>query len=292
MKNYLVTPYDRALEQILMLGERKYNERTQDYTLWVPGIQSEYDLTTDRIPAISRRKLSPFAVISELLWFLKGYSDNITLRDLGCNYWTPWVNPEWAQSHGFISESFGPVYGFQLRHFGGYFGDGNPYDLHYGAGGFDQLAQMINLIKSNPSSRQNMWSLWHPPTIHLQRLPPCHVSYRVSINVQTQELTGTLYQRSCDFPVGVPANILFYSLFTVMLAHQTGYKPRRLVHFTDDSHIYSNQIDAVKQYLDTPIIDSPEYQIEHRDNIYMYQLSDFFVERVDSAPNICFPVAV
>jgi thymidylate synthase len=77
-----------------------------------------------------------------------------------------------------------------------------------------------------------------------------------------------------------------------MLAHQTGYKPRRLVHFTDDSHIYSNQIDAVKQYLVTPIIDSPKYQIEHRKNIYEYELRDFFIERNDSAPNISFPVAV
>jgi len=292
MNQYLVSAYDQALDHILTHGERKYNERTNDYTLWVPGIRAEYDLTTNRIPAISRRKLNHQAVVGELLWFLKGYTDNTTLRALGCNYWTPWVKPEWAAGHGFISESFGPVYGFQLRHFGGNFYNGDPHSPNYGAGGYDQLAAMIKLIKADPSSRQNMWSLWHPPTLHLQRLPPCHVLYRVSINTRTSELFGTLYQRSCDFPVGVPANILFYSLFTIMLAHQTGYKPKRLVHFTDDSHIYSNQLEGVKEYLRTPIPESPEYSIKHRDNIYQYQPDDFYIERSDDAPNIRFPVAV
>jgi thymidylate synthase len=288
---YLVHAYDDALYNILHYGEVKFNERTNIQTLSIPGIRSEYDLRTGRIPAISRRKLNHYAVVSELLWFLKGYSDNLSLQSLGCNYWTPWVDHEWARSHGFISESFGPVYGFQLRHFGGYFADGNPTNLRYGEGGFDQLVNMINIINSDPSSRQNLWSLWHPPTLHLQRLPPCHLVYRVSVNMQTQELTGIMYQRSCDFPVGVPANILFYSLLTIMLAHQTGYRPRRLVHITDDSHIYENQIDGVKDYLGSPMIASPKYDIIFNESITDYAVYDFYIDKTE-APNIKFPVAV
>lgn len=289
---YLVHDYDRALQDILENGVVKVNKRTGTRTMWIPGIRSEYDLRTDRIPAISRRKLNYYAVVGELLWFLKGYSDNTTLQIYGCNYWTPWVNQDWAKANGFIPESFGPVYGFQLRYYNGYFSTGAPNDPQYGLGGIDQLARMMHIIKEDPSSRQNLWSLWNPSSVHLQRLPPCHMVYRVSINIDTQELTGIMYQRSCDFPVGVPANILFYSLLTIMIAKQTGYKPRSLVHLTDDSHIYENQVDAVAEYLASPYIDSPEYQIERRDDIYSYILHDFYIERIDNAPNIKFPIAV
>lgn len=215
---YLMKPYDDALQEILESGVSRTNKRTGIKTISVFGMLKRYNLNTGYFPIMSRRKAWPKSVFSELVWFLSGSTSNKDLKALGCNFWTPWVDDAFEKKHGFDEECFGPVYGFQLRHFGGEYGTGTPgkykvvgnpdslKNVQYGDGGFDQLKWIVNRIKEDPSCRRTLWTLWNPQDVDKMRLPPCHMMYQVLVD-DDRHLTGILYQRSCDFPIGVPANI-------------------------------------------------------------------------------------
>ncbi len=301
---YLMKPYDTALEEILENGVSRTNKRTGIKTLSVFGMMRKYRLDKDAFPILTRRKVWPRSVFAELLWFLSGSTNNRDLKALGCNFWTPWVDAEFEKKHGFAEESFGPVYGFQLRHFGGNYGNGigghegtqetedTVWPGHgYGTGGFDQLSWLVNRIKEDSSCRRMLFTLWNPHDVNRMRLPPCHMLFQVMVD-DDRNMTGLLYQRSCDFPVGVPANIQFYSALTTMLAQQTDCKPLEFVHVTADSHIYADQVDAVKQYLKTAIVDSPKLEIKKAKDIFSYTLDDFVLSDFETGPKIDIPVAV
>jgi thymidylate synthase len=309
---YLMQPYDNALQEILENGVSRTNKRTNIKTLSIFGMLNRYKLDTEFFPILTRRKTWPKSVFSELIWFLSGSTNNKDLKKLGCNFWTPWVDNEFEKKHGFAEESFGPVYGFQLRHFGGDYGNGiggrsgtqdssysidgeekphSPTMSLYGSGGFDQLKWVVERIKEDPSCRRTLWTLWNPQDVAKMKLPPCHMMYQVLVD-DDRKLTGILYQRSCDFPIGVPANIQFYSALTVMIAQQTDCIPHEFVHVTADSHIYADQIDGVKAYLETPKIDSPKLKINKAADIFSYKPEDFEISDFTSGPNIKIPVAV
>lgn len=287
---YLMQSYDDALAMILKQGVSRTNKRTNIKTLSIFGMTNRYRLDTGYFPILTRRKVWPKSVFSELIWFLSGSTSNKDLKALGCNFWTPWVDHEWEQKHGYDLETFGPVYGFQLRHFGGNYNHGI-HDTNYGHGGFDQLAWVVNRIKEDHSCRRTLWTLWNPQDVSKMRLPPCHMLFQVLVDDE-RRLTGMLYQRSCDFPIGVPANIQFYSALTIMLAQQTDCTPHEFVHVTADSHIYEDQIEGVKTYLETPNIDSPKLQINKASDIFSYKPEDFVVSDFVSGPKIDIPVAV
>lgn len=287
---YLMSPYDYALEEILERGVWRTNKRTNIRTLSVFGMQKRYRLDTDYFPIVTKRKVWPKSVFSELLWFISGSTNNKTLKKLGCNFWTPWVDENFEKKHGFESESFGPVYGFQLRHFGGSYNKGIENDS-YGQGGFDQLDWVVNRIKEDSSCRRTLWSLWNPNDVAEMKLPPCHYGYQVLVDDERQ-LTGIMTQRSCDFPIGVPANIQFYSALTVMLAQQTGCTPCEFVHTTHDSHIYEDQIEAVEEYLKLPELPSPKLEIKPAEDIYSYTPDSFVVSEFETGPRLEIPVAV
>lgn len=305
---YLMKPYDDALRDILENGVSRTNQRTGIKTLSIFGMLNRYKLNTGHFPILTRRKVWPKSVFSELLWFLSGSTSNKDLKALGCNFWTPWVDDAFEKKFGFAEETFGPVYGFQLRHFGGHYGNGvggnagtqDPYGMmhnmdephnRYGEGGFDQLKWIVNRIKEDPSCRRTLWTLWNPNDVHKMRLPPCHMLFQLLVDDE-RRMTSILYQRSCDFPIGVPANIQFYSALTVMLAQQTDCVPHEFVHVTADSHIYADQIEGVKQYLDTPVIDSPKLEINKATDIFSYKPEDFVVTDFTTGPKIDIPVAV
>jgi thymidylate synthase len=312
---YAFQPYDDALEHILTSGVKKSNKRTGVETIAVCGIESRYQLNMDAFPVLTRRKYWPKGIFAELIWFLSGSTSNDDLKKLGCNFWTPWVNEEFEKKHGYAPGCFGPVYGFQLRHFGGCYGNGIGGERGskntsvtvecnsggsvwkeddgsvYGSGGFDQLKYMMERIEKDPSDRRILFSLWNPAELEKMRLPPCHYTFQIYID-DDKRMSGMLTQRSCDFPVGVPANIQFYSALTCMIAQQTGYTPHEFVHSTVDSHIYADQVDAVREYLATPKIDSPKLKITKAKDIYSYRPEDFVLENFTCGPKIEIPVAV
>ena len=306
----LMKPYDIALQQILETGVDRTNKRTEIKTKSIFGMCNRYRLDTEFFPILTRRKVWPKSVFAELLWFLSGSTNNEDLKKVGCNFWTPWVDKEFEAKNGFAPDAFGPVYGFQLRHFGGEYGNGiggtsgSPLDYDplppsvndkalnvYGRGGFDQLAWVVNRIKEDSSCRRTLWTLWNPQDVASMRLPPCHMLYQVLVDDE-RRMTGIMYQRSCDFPVGVPANIQFYSALTMMIAQQTDCIPQEFVHMTADSHIYGDQIQAVEEYLTLPEMDSPKLKIRKAKDIFSYTPEDFEITDFVSGPKLEIPVAV
>jgi thymidylate synthase len=311
---YLMHQYDDALREILRDGVARTNKRTGIKTISVFGMMKRYRLDTGYFPIVTRRKVWPKSVFSELLWFLSGSTKNDDLKKLGCNFWTPWVDKNFEKKHRYVDGAFGPVYGFQLRHFGGFYGKGEDEILDkceripkefggteaswskgpgrkYGSGGFDQLKWVVDRIKEDHSCRRTLWTLWNPQDVDKMRLPPCHMLSQVLVDDE-RRLTMILYQRSCDFPVGVPANIQFYSALAMMIAQQTDCTPHEFVHVTADSHIYEDQLDAVNEYLNLPVIDSPKVEIKKAPSIFEYKPEDFVVTDYNPGPVVKIPVAV
>lgn len=301
-------PYDDALVQILDKGVERTNKRTGVKTKAIFGITCRYDLTQG-FPIVNRRKIWPKAIWAELLWFISGSTCNKDLQALNSNIWTPWVDADFERKHGYAEGCFGPVYGFQLRHFGGHYGNGvggSPFTsntselIHdpvaqtntiqnvYGKTGFDQLDWMINRIKEDPTCRRILFSLWNPKDTAKQRLPPCHYTYQVLIDDEGR-LTGIMTQRSGDSYFGIPANVQFYSTLTLMIAQQTGYTAHEFVHNVADAHIYENQIEAVEKYLSLPTFDSPTLEIKQAPSIFDYSINDFVLNGYVHGPVISAP---
>jgi thymidylate synthase len=257
------------------------------------------------------------SVFGELLWFLSGSTSNEDLEKLGCKFWRPWVDDNFTTKNGFAPNTLGPVYGFQLRHFGGYYGNGiggkaatesdyslsNFYDLQtgeitevvkhnsYGSGGFDQLKWVVNRIKEDYSCRRTLWSLWNPQDVGKMRLPPCHMMAQILVDDE-RRLSLIMYQRSGDEPLGIPANVLFYSTLAVMIAQQTDCIPYEFIHMVGDAHIYEDQIEAVEKYLALPQTESPKLEIKKAKDIFSYCPEDFIVTEFNPGPRIEIPVAV
>jgi len=278
---YIMDAYDDALRYILKHGVKR-PDRTGTGTLSVFGYQTRFRIN-ENFPIITRRKVWPRSIFCELLWLLSGSSDNKDLQEMGVNFWTPWVSEEFEKKHGFNSGELGPVYGFQMRHFDG--------DYRTKSGGADQLAYLINEIRTNPTSRRMLVSYWNPNQLDAMRLPPCHYTFQVYIDDEGR-MSGMLTQRSADYPVGVPANIQFYSAFIYMLAQQTGYTPWEFVHNTGDTHIYLDQIPAVEAYLSQPAPDSPKLVLNKAADIYSYKPEDFELIDYNPGPVIKIPISV
>lgn len=288
---YLMTPYDRSLEFILNRGIKK-QDRTGVGSLSIAGLQNKYPLNTGTFPIITKRKMFPKSVFAELIWFISGSTNNNDLVNLGCKFWSRWCDEndpkyrELRERFNYKPGEFGPIYGYQLRSFGGNY-------PHFD--GFDQLAWMIGILKNSPygsDGRRCLFSLWNPNDLKKMALPPCHYTYQAIVDGDGG-LTGILTQRSCDWFIGVPANIQFYSAFTIMLAHRTGFFAREFVHNTNDCHIYLNQIPFVEEYLSrTEQPDSPELYIEPQESIFHYRPDHFHLSNYNPLEPINAPVLV
>lgn len=292
--------YDETLKRILDKGVWKQN-RTGVRTKALFGVQSRYRID-EYFPILTGRKVWPRAIWAELLWMISGSTNNKDLQALGSNIWTPWVSEEFEKKHGYVSGALGPVYGFNLRHFGGEYGDGSPefylwhedtgqrYKVKYGENGFDQLSYVVDLLKNDPNSRRILFSLWNPAALGKMRLPPCH--YTMQFFVCEGKLSGMLTQRSCDWGVGIPANIQFYSTLIYMLGQQCGLQPHEFVHSTVDSHIYEDQIPAIEEYLARPKPDSPKLVLHPAKDMDSYTTDSFELVGYEPLPAIKIPVAV
>ena len=156
---YILKEYDESLERILKEGSWKTN-RTGVKTLSIFGMQSRYRID-EYFPLPTGRKIWHKPMFGELLTFISGKTRNQDFVENGCKFWTPWVDEEWAASKGYAPDAFGPVYGFNFRHFGGEYGNGTP-NGNYGKDGFDQLSYMMDLLKNEPDSRRILFSYWNP----------------------------------------------------------------------------------------------------------------------------------
>lgn len=263
------TPYEDLLRDVLEHGTHK-SDRTGTGTLSVFGRQMRFDLSKS-FPLITTKRVHFKSVAVELLWFLRGDTNVKWMQDQGVTIWN-----EWADADG----ELGPVYGVQWRSWP------TPDGGH-----IDQIAELIENLKSNPDSRRHIVSAWNVAELKDMALPPCHAFFQ--FYVADGKLSCQLYQRSADTFLGVPFNIASYALLTYMIAQQTGLEPGEFVWTGGDVHIYDNHMDQVLKQLAREPYEYPQLKITRKPaSIFDYTLDDFEVLGYQHHPTIKAPIAV
>ena len=261
--------YETLLRHVYENGVDK-SDRTGTGTRSVFGYQMRFDLS-EGFPLITTKKLHIRSIVHELLWFLQGDSNIKYLHDNGVTIWD-----EWADENG----DLGPVYGVQWRSWPGRNGET-----------IDQIADLIDQIKTNPDSRRLIVSAWNPADIPNMALPPCHLLFQ--FYVAQGKLSCQLYQRSCDIFLGVPFNIASYSLLTHMVAQQCGLEVGDFVWTGGDCHIYNNHFEQAELQLSREPRSYPKLLIHRKpESIFDYRFEDFEIVGYDPHPHIKAPVAV
>jgi thymidylate synthase len=261
--------YLDLMQRILDEGVRQ-DDRTGVGTLSVFGAQMRFDLAAG-FPVLTTKKLHLRSIIVELLWFLRGDTNVRWLQDRKVTIWD-----EWADANG----DLGPVYGKQWR-------DWVAADGRH----IDQIAGLIDQIRTSPASRRQIVTAWNPGELHAMALAPCHCLFQT--HVANGRLSLQLYQRSADVFLGVPFNIASYALLTHMLAQQCGLAVGDFVWTGGDCHLYLNHVEQAREQLGRTPGPLPRLEIRRRpDAIDRYEYEDFVLHDYVAQPHIKAPVAV
>jgi thymidylate synthase len=261
--------YLDLMRLILETGVRK-PDRTGTGTLSVFGHQMRFDLS-DGFPLVTTKKIHIRSVVHELIWFLRGETNIRYLKDNGVSIWDEWANEE---------GDLGPVYGAQWRSWPAQ--DGSA---------IDQIAEVVEQIKTNPDSRRLIVTAWNPAEIAAMALPPCHVLFQ--FYVAEGRLSCQLYQRSADVFLGVPFNIASYALLTSMVAQVTGLEPGEFIHTLGDAHLYLNHLDQAREQLRRTPRALPKLRLNPAvRSLGEFRYEDITFENYDPHPHIKAPVAV
>jgi thymidylate synthase len=246
------------------------SDRTGTGTRSVFGYQMRFDLDAG-FPLLTTKKLHLRSIIHELLWFLKGDTNIAYLKDNGVTIWD-----EWADGNG----QLGPVYGYQWRSWPA------PDGRH-----IDQIAEVLQQIRSNPDSRRLIVSAWNVADIPKMALAPCHAFFQ--FYVAQGRLSCQLYQRSADVFLGVPFNIASYALLTMMVAHVCGLRTGHFVHTLGDAHLYANHIEQAREQLTRTPRAQPAMRLNPTvKDLFDFRFEDFTLENYDPHPAIKAPIAV
>jgi thymidylate synthase len=260
--------YLDLLSDILANGVQR-GDRTGTGTLGVFGRQMRFDLAKG-FPLLTTKKLHRKSIILELLWFLRGDTNVRWLQARGVSIWD-----EWADADG----ELGPVYGKQWRSWTA--PDGRV---------IDQIAAVVESLKTTPYSRRHIVSAWNPADVDDMALPPCHCLFQFF--VADGKLSCQLYQRSADVFLGVPFNIASYALLTMMVAKVVGLEPGEFVHTFGDAHLYLNHVEQAKEQLTREPYPFPTLKIADKRDLFSFEYEDFAVEGYQAHPHIKAAVAV
>jgi thymidylate synthase len=261
--------YHNLMKEVLEKGVQK-SDRTGTGTISIFGHQMRFNLA-EGFPMVTTKKLHLKSIILELLWFLKGSTDNNWLKDRGVSIWNEWAAPD---------GNLGPIYGYQWRSWPA------PNGEH-----IDQIAEVVETLKKNPDSRRIIVSAWNVADIPRMALAPCHAFFQ--FYVADGKLSCQLYQRSADIFLGVPFNIASYALLTHMMAQQCNLEVGDFVWTGGDCHLYSNHLEQVDLQLSRDFFPLPKLNILRKpDSIFDYEFEDFEIAGYESHPAIKAPVAV
>lgn len=261
--------YHDLMTRILNEGVKK-EDRTGTGTVSVFGHQMRFDLANS-FPCLTTKKLHLRSIIHELLWFLQGDTNIKYLKENKVRIWD-----EWADEEG----NLGPVYGHQWRSWPT--ADG---------GKVDQIANLIEQIKTNPDSRRLIVSAWNVADVEKMALPPCHLLFQ--FYVAEGKLSCQLYQRSADVFLGVPFNIASYALLTLMIAQVCDLQPGEFVHTLGDAHLYSNHIEQANLQISREFKELPQMKLNPEvKSIFDFTIDDFELTGYDPHPHIKGVVAV
>jgi len=284
--------YIDLLKHILENGDRK-EDRTNTGTISSFGHQLSFDLSKG-FPAVTTKSLAWKGVVSELLWFLEGSSDERRLAEIRFNknreeltdlskFSTIWTDnaDNQGKNLGYVNnlmkKELGPVYGVQWRDW-----DGR-----------DQIKELLEGLKNNPDSRRHILSAWNVGKIDKMALPPCHVMSQFYINDGT--ISCHMYQRSADMFLGVPFNIASYALLLSIFGEILNLKPNKFVHSFGDAHIYLNSIDQVKEQISREPLELPALvlpTINSLDDLKSFSIDDFKLENYQHHPAIKAKMAI
>ena len=266
MQQYLDT-----LRQIMDCGVDREGRNATTRALF--GLQMRFDMT-DGFPAVTTKKLAFNAMKGELLGFVKGARDVKEFQKLGCHVWDANAKADYWKPKAQFEGDLGRIYGVQWRSWRR--PDGRTVD---------QLADVIQRIKTDPYSRRLVVTAWNPGELDEMALPPCHMFFQFF--VANGKLSLQMYQRSCDMFLGVPFNIASYSLLLHMVAQVTNLEPGEFVHTLGDAHIYHAHFPQVEQQLSREPMPLPTlYLNPERKAIDDFQVDDIKLRGYRSHPAI------
>jgi len=248
-------------------------------TLSVYGSAMHFSLEHNKLPLITTKKVAWKTCLRELLWFIKGNTNNKLLKEQKVHIWDANGSREFLDSRGLynnIEDDLGPIYGFQWRHFNA---DYESCSTDYTNKGIDQLAEVISTLKDPKlrNSRRMIISAWNPCQLNSMALPPCHIMMQFNIK-DNNKLSCSMYQRSNDEACGTCFNIASYSFLTHLLAFHCDLEPYEFIYYKGNCHIYEEHISNIKIQLQRKPYEFPTLQIiNKRENINDYNESDFVV---------------
>ena len=265
--------YLDIMEDLLNNGDRRETRNAVTFSKF--GIKMEFDLKDNTIPILTTKRVACKTVIKELLWFIKGSTNNKLLQDQKVHIWDGNSSREFLDKNGFTDREeneLGPIYGFQWRHSGAEY---KTCHDDYTGQGVDQLQECINSLKTNPHSRRMIVCAWNPKDLNNMALPPCHILFQWYVS-SDKRLSLQLYQRSGDFFLGVPFNIMSYSVLIYMVAHLTGLKPGKFIHIIGDAHAYECHSEAIREQIKRIPSKFPKFKIKREiKSIEDFNLEDF-----------------
>lgn len=250
-------------------------DRTGTGTLSVFGSMKKYNISNGRIPLLTTKKMNFNLIADELLWFLSGSTDSTLLKS---KIWSGNTSREFLDNRGLNNYKeglIGPAYGFQWRYYGADYDEntGNPKENNKGV---DQLEHVLDLLQNDPYSRRIIMTTWNPLFLDKMALEPCHVLVQFYVSDpeyydldQRKFLSIMMTQRSGDVGLGIPYNIVSYSLLCHMIAKVMNFRPKEFIHSIGDAHIYKNHISQLKEQMNNKEQDEATIHIDFKKNEFL-----------------------
>lgn len=279
--------YLNLLQKILDRGTLEKGRNGN--TLSIFGESMRFSLENGKIPILTTKKTAWKTCLKELIWFIRGETDNKLLQKQGVHIWDGNTSREFLDSRGlglYPEGMAGPLYGYQWRNFGANYNcfSGKHLTDDHPFGGVDQLQQIIDQLK-NPetrNSRRLILTAWNPKQLDQMALPPCHIMCQFNVH-DGNKLSCAMFQRSSDLFLGIPFNIASYSMLTHLIAKHCGLEAYEFVHFMGNCHLYENSIDATKMQIERTPLPFPTISINQvRENINDYCVEDFEIHNYQS----------
>jgi len=267
-----------------IIDEGHWEEGRNGRTKSIFGHTMRFSLQGGKIPILTTKKTAWKTCLKELLWFIRGETDNKLLQEQGVHIWDGNSTKEFMESRGlghYPEGLLGKIYGFQWRHFNA------ESDLQTGKAiydkegnrGIDQLQQIIDALKDpqQRTSRRLIMTAWNPCQLDEMALPPCHVMCQFNVH-DGNKLSCALYLRGNDTALGLPFNVASYSFLTHLLAKHCGLEAFEFVYFCGNAHIYEDHIEPIKAIFDRLPYEFPTIEIiDKKENINDYEVEDFVV---------------
>jgi thymidylate synthase len=262
-----------------ILSTQNNQEGRNGNTLSIFGSTMHFSLEHNKIPIMTTKKVAWKTCLRELLWFIKGDTNNKHLKEKNVHIWDENGSRKFLDGRGltkFMEDDLGPIYGFQWRHYNAKYTD---CTSDYSNKGIDQLKEVIECLKDpeKRNSRRMIITAWNPCQLDIMALPPCHIFMQFNVT-NNNKLSCAMYQRSNDEACGTCFNIASYCFLTHLLAKHCDLEPYEFLYYKGNCHIYEEHIDNIKIQLQREPFEFPTLEIiNKREHIEDYVETDFVV---------------